>query len=44
VRLFEIDTSAMLIKTLEKLRWVSEVRWPDANGIARRRAAVSSAN
>jgi stearoyl-CoA desaturase (delta-9 desaturase) len=44
VRLFEIDTSAMLIKTLEKLRWVSEVRWPDANGIARRRVAVSSAN
>jgi stearoyl-CoA desaturase (delta-9 desaturase) len=37
VRLLEIDTSAMLIKVMEKLRWVSDVRWPDASMIARRR-------
>ena len=34
---FEIDTSAMLIWVMERLRWVSEVRWPDRETIARRR-------
>jgi stearoyl-CoA desaturase (delta-9 desaturase) len=37
VRLFEIDTSAITIKVMEKLRWVTDVRWPDASIIARRR-------
>jgi stearoyl-CoA desaturase (delta-9 desaturase) len=36
VRRLEIDTSAMFIKVLEKLRWVSDVRWPDRGTIARR--------
>jgi stearoyl-CoA desaturase (delta-9 desaturase) len=36
VRRFEIDTSAMMIKTMEKLRWISDVRWPDRATIARR--------
>ncbi len=44
VRLFEIDTSAITIKLMEKLRWVSDVRWPDAGIIARRRVAPNSAN
>jgi stearoyl-CoA desaturase (delta-9 desaturase) len=39
VRLFEIDTSAMVIKAMEKLRWVHDVRWPDAGIVARRRWA-----
>jgi stearoyl-CoA desaturase (Delta-9 desaturase) len=39
VRRFEIDASAMLIKTMEKLRWISDVRWPDRAAIARRRLA-----
>jgi len=37
VRLFEVDSSAMLIWVMEKLRWVSDVRWPDASMISRRR-------
>jgi stearoyl-CoA desaturase (delta-9 desaturase) len=37
VRMFEIDTSAMLIKVMEKLRWVTDVRWPDKAMITRRR-------
>lgn len=36
VRFVEIDTSAMLIKMMEKLRWISDVRWPDHKTIARR--------
>jgi stearoyl-CoA desaturase (Delta-9 desaturase) len=40
VRLFEIDTSAITIKVMEKLRWVTDVRWPDASIIARRRAPL----
>lgn len=40
VRFFEIDTSAMLIKVMEKLSWVSEVRWPDKAMISRRRASA----
>ncbi len=34
---FEIDTSAMIIWTMEKLHWIKDVRWPDAATIARRR-------
>ena len=37
VRLLEVDTSAMLIKVMEKLSWVSDVRWPDEATISRRR-------
>lgn len=40
VRLLEIDSSAMVIKVMEKLRWVKDVRWPDAGIVARRRVAV----
>jgi stearoyl-CoA desaturase (Delta-9 desaturase) len=40
VRLLEIDSSAMVIKVMEKLRWVKDVRWPDAGIVARRRIAV----
>jgi len=44
VRRFEIDTSAMIIWVMEKLRWVSDVRWPDDSIIARRRLAVGPAS
>jgi stearoyl-CoA desaturase (delta-9 desaturase) len=40
VRILEIDTSALLIKAMEKLRWVYDVRWPDAGVVARRRWAA----
>ncbi len=43
VRRLEIDTSAMLIKAMEKLRWVTDVRWPDQATIARRRVVPSTA-
>jgi stearoyl-CoA desaturase (Delta-9 desaturase) len=43
VRLFEIDTSAIVIKVMEKLRWVTDVRWPDAGIISRRRLTVETA-
>jgi stearoyl-CoA desaturase (delta-9 desaturase) len=43
VRRLEIDTSAILIKVMEKLRWVSDVRWPDTAMIRRRRIAPSPA-
>jgi stearoyl-CoA desaturase (delta-9 desaturase) len=42
VRLFEVDTSAMLIRTMEKLNWVSDVRWPDRATIARRRLTADA--
>lgn len=42
VRLLEVDTSAMLIKVMEKLRWVADVRWPDQAIIARRRIAAGA--
>jgi stearoyl-CoA desaturase (delta-9 desaturase) len=38
---FEIDTSAIVIRTLERLHWVRDVRWPDATIIARRRLTVT---
>jgi stearoyl-CoA desaturase (delta-9 desaturase) len=40
VRFMEIDTSAVVIKVMEKLRWVQDVRWPDAGIIARRLATA----
>ena len=43
VRAFEIDTSAMLIRVMEKLRWITDVRWPDRTTIARRRLAPGPA-
>jgi len=39
---FQIDTSAMLIRVMEKMSWVKDVRWPDAGFIARRRVAVTN--
>jgi stearoyl-CoA desaturase (delta-9 desaturase) len=42
VGFFEIDTSAMLIKVMEKLRWISDVRWPDSAMISRRRVAEAA--
>jgi stearoyl-CoA desaturase (Delta-9 desaturase) len=43
VRFMEIDTSAIVIRVMEKLRWVHDVRWPDAGIIARRRLAPDPA-
>jgi stearoyl-CoA desaturase (Delta-9 desaturase) len=43
VRLFEIDSSAVVIRLMEKLRWVGDVRWPDAGLVAHRRMAVEPA-
>jgi stearoyl-CoA desaturase (delta-9 desaturase) len=43
VRILEIDTSAMFIKAMEKLHWVSDVRWPDRATITRRRMEPSAA-
>lgn len=43
VRFMEIDTSAVLIKLMEKLRWVRDVRWPDPSLITRRRIEVEPA-
>lgn len=43
VQAFEIDTSAMLIKVMEKLRWITDVRWPDRATISRRRVAPGTA-
>ncbi len=39
---FEIDTSAIIIRTMERLRWIRDVRWPDQAIIARRRLAVAT--
>ena len=38
----QLDSSALLIKLMEKLRLVSDVRWPDAGVIARRRMIAGS--
>ncbi len=40
VRRLEIDTSAIVIWTMERLRWVKDVRWPDASIITRRLATL----
>jgi stearoyl-CoA desaturase (delta-9 desaturase) len=42
VRLGEFDSSAVVIKTMEKLRWVTDVRWPDAATVARRRVTTAA--
>jgi stearoyl-CoA desaturase (delta-9 desaturase) len=42
VRRLEIDTSAMLIRLMEKLRWVTDVRWPDLETISRRRVVPAA--
>lgn len=34
---FEIDTSAAVIRIMERLHWVRDVRWPDTATVARRR-------
>jgi stearoyl-CoA desaturase (delta-9 desaturase) len=39
---FEIDTSAGVIWVMERFRMVSDVRWPDAGIIARRRLSAST--
>ena len=44
VRFLEVDTSAIAIRVMEKLRWVTDVRWPDAGIIARRRVAAPAAS
>ena len=43
VRFLEIDTSAMAIKAMEKLHWVSDVRWPDREMVSRRNTAPEAA-
>ncbi|MYW00502.1 acyl-CoA desaturase [Streptomyces sp. SID3343] len=35
----QLDSSARLIRWMEKLHWVSDVRWPDRERVAARRAA-----
>jgi stearoyl-CoA desaturase (delta-9 desaturase) len=37
---FQIDTSAIIIRIMQRLHWVQDVRWPDAGLIARLRVAV----
>jgi stearoyl-CoA desaturase (Delta-9 desaturase) len=36
VRRLQIDTSALVIRAMEQLRWVHSVRWPDSGLIAKR--------
>jgi stearoyl-CoA desaturase (delta-9 desaturase) len=42
VRFLEIDTSAILIKVMEVLRVVHDVRWPDRHIVARRRLDLTT--
>ena len=42
VRALEFDTSAIVIKVMEKLRWVKDVRWPDTAMITRRKVEVGA--
>ncbi len=42
VRTFEVDLSAGLIKAMEKVRLVRDVRWPDRATIDRRRAVAAA--
>jgi stearoyl-CoA desaturase (delta-9 desaturase) len=41
VRRFQIDTSALVIRAMERLRFVNSVRWPDSGLIAKRRLPAS---
>ncbi len=34
---FQVDTSAAIISVMERLGWISDVRWPDDSVVARRR-------
>jgi stearoyl-CoA desaturase (delta-9 desaturase) len=43
VRFLEFDSSAVVIKMMEKLRWITDVRWPDPGLVARRRMTVEPA-
>jgi stearoyl-CoA desaturase (delta-9 desaturase) len=36
VNRFELDTSALIIRAMERVHWVKSVRWPDAGLIAKR--------
>jgi stearoyl-CoA desaturase (delta-9 desaturase) len=36
----QIDTSAVIIRVMERLHWVQDVRWPDAGLVASRRQPV----
>lgn len=38
---FEFDTSAALIRGLERLGWVRDVRWPDHATVSRRRISLA---
>jgi stearoyl-CoA desaturase (delta-9 desaturase) len=39
----QLDTSAMIIRVMEHLRWVQKVRWPDAGFVAKRQVTVLTA-
>ena len=38
----QIDSSAEIIRVMEKLGWVSDVRWPDRARLAKRRVAPAA--
>ena len=38
---FELDTSAFVIRFMERFGWVSDVRWPDRTTVARRRLVAA---
>lgn len=42
VRALEFDTSAVVIRSMERLQLVSDVRWPDRATIARRRSPAGA--
>jgi stearoyl-CoA desaturase (delta-9 desaturase) len=44
VRRFQIDTSALVIRAMERLRWVHNVRWPDSGLIAKRQLPAVNQN
>lgn len=37
----QVDSTAVLIRGLEKLGWATDVRWPDATRLNRRRRTAS---
>jgi stearoyl-CoA desaturase (delta-9 desaturase) len=39
---FQIDTSASIIRVMERLRWVQKVRWPDAGFVAKRQVTAAT--
>lgn len=38
---FQVDTSAAIISVMERLGWISDVRWPDDTVVARRRLGTA---